>query len=116
VDLTFVDENDIVTFYSDTEERVFPRSAGVIGRKVQNCHPKESVDKVEAIVDAFRKGERDRAEFWFEKGGRFIYVMYTAVRDSQDNYRGVLEMMQDATHIRSLEGSRTLLTWDKNGE
>ncbi|MCF8308867.1 MAG: PAS domain-containing protein [Bacteroidales bacterium] len=112
IDLSYVDENDTVKFYSDTQHRVFPRSAGVIGRKVQNCHPRESVDTVQAIIDAFRKGEQDKAEFWLQMDGKFIYIIYNAVRDEQGNYRGVLEMMQDATHIRSLTGSRKLLTWD----
>jgi DUF438 domain-containing protein/uncharacterized protein (DUF2249 family) len=112
IDLSYVDENDIVKFYSDTKHRVFPRSAGVIGRKVQNCHPRESLASVEAIIDAFRSGKQDKAEFWIEMGGKFIYIIYNAVRDDKGNFRGVLEMMQDATHIRSLTGSRKLLTWD----
>ncbi len=112
IDLSYVDENDIVKFYSDTKHRVFPRSAGVIGRKVQNCHPRESVETVEAIVEAFRKGEQDKAEFWLEMGDKFIYIIYNAVMDEEGNFRGVLEMMQDVTHIRSLKGSRKLLTWD----
>lgn len=111
VDLSYVDENEIVKFYSDTKHRVFPRSAGVIGRKVQNCHPRESVDTVEEIIRAFRKGEQDEAEFWLEIGGKFIYIIYNAVRDEEGKFRGVLEMMQDVTHIRSLEGSQRLLSW-----
>ncbi|PID59184.1 histidine kinase [candidate division KSB3 bacterium] len=113
IDLSYVDEQELVKFYSDTKHRVFPRSAGVIGRKVQNCHPRESVETVEAIIDAFRKGEQDKAEFWIEMNGTFIYIIYTAVREEDGTFRGVLEMMQDATHIRSLTGSRTLLTWDE---
>ncbi|MFV0592733.1 MAG: PAS domain-containing protein [Draconibacterium sp.] len=112
VDLSYVDEKDVVKFYSDTQHRVFPRSAGVIGRKVQNCHPRESVSTVEAIIEAFRNGTQDKAEFWLEMGDKFIYIVYNAVRDEEGNFRGVLEMMQDVTHIRSLQGSRKLLTWD----
>jgi len=111
VDLSYVDENEIVKFYSDTKHRVFPRSAGVIGRQVQNCHPRESVENVEAIIEAFRKGEQDEAEFWLEMGDKFIYIIYNAVRDDNGKFRGVLEMMQDVTHIRSLTGSQKLLTW-----
>jgi DUF438 domain-containing protein len=111
VDLSYVDENNIVKFYTDTEHRVFPRSAGVIGRMVQNCHPRDSVATVEAIIKAFRNGEQDEAEFWLEKGGKFIYIIYNAVRDDQGNFKGVLEMMQDVTHIRSLTGSQKLLSW-----
>nr|WP_252187849.1 PAS domain-containing protein [Anaeromonas frigoriresistens] len=116
VDLSYVDENEIVKFYSDTKHRVFPRSAGVIGRKVQNCHPRESVDTVEEIIKAFREGEQDEAEFWLEMGDKFIYIIYNAVRDETGNFRGVLEMMQDVTHIRSLEGSQRLLSWNDKKE
>ena len=112
IDLSFVDENEIVKFYSDTKHRVFPRSKGIIGRDVKNCHPRESVHTVEQIIDAFRNGEQDEAEFWLEMNGKFIYIYYVAVRDHDGKFRGVLEMMQDATRIRSLTGSRKLLTWE----
>lgn len=113
VDLSYVDENELIKFYSDTPHRIFPRSANVIGREVKNCHPVKSVHVVEEIVEKFRSGEQSQAEFWINKPGLFIYVIYTAVRDENGKFRGVLEMMQDCTHIRELEGSRTLLTWDK---
>lgn len=116
IDLSFVDENELVRFYSDTKHRVFPRSPGVIGRDVKNCHPRESVHNVEQIIEAFRAGREDEAEFWLEIGGKFIYILYTAVRDDEGKFRGVLEMMQDATHIRSLEGSQRLLTWETRKE
>lgn len=112
VDFTFVDEENLVKFYSDTKHRVFPRSAGVIGRAVENCHPRESVDTVEKIINAFKDGTHHEAEFWLEMGGKFIYILYTAVRDEKGNFKGVLEMMQDATHIRSLTGSQRLLSWN----
>ncbi len=113
VDLSYVDENDIVRFYSDTKHHVFPRSPGVIGREVQNCHPKGSVETVQEIINAFRAGRRDRAEFWLDMGGTFVYILYTAVRDENGTYRGVLEMMQDVTHIRGLSGSQRLLNWSE---
>ena len=112
VDLSYVDENELVKFYSDTKHRIFPRSANVIGREVKNCHPAKSITVVEEIIRKFRTGEQSKAEFWINKPGVFIYVLYTAVRDDEGNFKGVLEMMQDCTHIRALEGSRTLLTWD----
>ena len=111
VDISYVDENEIVRFYTDTEHRVFPRSKNVIGRDVKNCHPKASVHIVEEIIKKFRSGEESEAEFWINKPGLFIYITYIAVRDADGRFRGVLEMMQDCTHIRSLEGSQTLLTW-----
>lgn len=114
VDLSYVDENEQVCFYTDTKHRVFPRSRNVIGRDVKNCHPRSSVHIVEEIIEKFRSGEQDRAEFWINKPGLFIYILYVAVRDEEGNFKGVLEMMQDCTHIRSLQGSRTLLTWDQD--
>ena len=116
VDLSYVDENETVCFYSDTEHRVFPRSRNVIGRNVKNCHPRASVHIVEEIIEKFRSGEQDSAEFWINKPGIFIYILYTAVRDEHGKFRGILEMMQDCTHIRSLTDSQTLLTWKKGGE
>nr|WP_308533111.1 DUF438 domain-containing protein [uncultured Prevotella sp.] len=111
IDISFVDENELVKFYSDTNHRIFPRSKNVIGREVTNCHPRKSVHIVKEIVDKFRKGEQDYAEFWINKPDVFIYIHYTAVRDEKGKFCGVLEMMQDCTHIRSLTGSQTLLTW-----
>lgn len=113
VDLSYVDENDLVKFYSDTKHRVFPRSAGVIGRNVKNCHPAESVDSVMEIIDNFRNGKQDEIDFWIQTPkGDFIYIYYVAVRDEKDKFRGVLEMMQNATKIRSLTGQRKIVTWE----
>lgn len=111
VDVTYVDENEIVRFYTDTAHRVFPRSKNVIGREVMNCHPKKSAHVVREVIDKLKSGEQDRAEFWINKPDLFIYILYVAVRDAEGRFRGVLEMMQDCTHIRSLEGSQTLLKW-----
>ena len=114
VDLSYVDENEIVRFYTDTKHRVFPRSKNVIGRDVKNCHPKKSVHIVEEIIEKFRSGEQNEAEFWINKPEIFIYIKYVAVRDEDGKFRGILEMMQDCTHIRALTGSQTLLTWSNN--
>lgn len=111
IDISFVDENELVKFYSDTDHRIFPRSKNVISRQVSNCHPRKSVHIVEEIVAKFRSGEQDKAEFWINKPKVFLYIVYFAVRDKQGRFRGVLEMMQDCTHIRELTGSQTLLTW-----
>ena len=112
VDLTFVDENDRVAYYSEGLERIFPRSPAIIGREVRNCHPPKSVHLVNNILDAFKSGARDKAEFWIELGGRFIYIRYFAVRDIKGYYRGTLEVSQDLTEIRKLEGQRRLLDWE----
>ncbi len=112
VDITVVDENDKVLFFNKPKERFFPRSPAIVGRSVNNCHPPESVHIVEEIVETFRKGERDTAIFWIELKGRFILIQYFALRDDRGEYRGVMEVSQDATEIRKLEGQRRLLNWE----
>jgi hypothetical protein len=112
VDISFVDEHDEVAYYSATKERLFPRSPGVIGRKVQKCHPPKSFHMVQKILDDFRAGKKDVAEFWISMKGRFIHIRYFAVRDSEGNYRGTVEVTQDVTDIRKLEGEQRLLDWD----
>lgn len=112
VDITYVDENDKVIFYNRGEDRVFPRSKGIIGREVKFCHPPKSVHMVLRIVDEFRAGTKDVAEFWINFKGRMIHIRYFAVRDKDKNYRGVIEMSQDVTDIQKLEGQQRLLDWD----
>jgi len=109
VDLTFVDENDEVAFFSRPKERIFPRSAAVIGRDVRNCHPPESVHVVEKIIDSFKDGSKDEAKFWIQMKGMFILIQYFALRDDEGNYRGTLEVSQEVSDIRSLEGEKRLL-------
>jgi len=111
LDVTFVDETDTVRYFSAGAERIFPRSPGVIGRKVQNCHPPDSVQVVNLILDAFRKGERQAAEFWIQSRGRFIQIRYFALRDEAGRYRGCLEVSQDVSSARGLQGERRLLDW-----
>ena len=112
IDITFVDEHDRVIFYNRGEERVFPRSAGIIGREVKFCHPPKSVGTVLKIVENFKAGTQNEANFWFNYRGRLIYVRYFAVRDKEKNYKGVIEMSQDITDIQKIEGERRLLEWD----
>lgn len=112
LDITYVDENDRVIFYNRGEERVFPRSAGIIGREVKFCHPPKSVGTVLRILEEFRKGTQNESSFWINYKGRLIYIRYFAVRDSQKNYKGVIEMSQDITDIKTIEGEKRLLDWD----
>lgn len=112
LDLSFIDENDNVLYYSDVPDRLFPRSPGVIGRNVKNCHPPKSQHIVMKILEAFKKGTKDVAEFWLEIKGNFIYIRYFAVRDKEGKYRGTLEISQDITNIRKLEGTQRLLNWE----
>jgi DUF438 domain-containing protein len=109
VDISFVGPDDKVAYYSDTAHRIFPRSAAVIGREVKNCHPPKSVPVVTEILEAFKNGVRDNAEFWLELDGKFIHIQYLAIRNKQSEYLGCLEIGQDATRLRSLTGQRRLL-------
>jgi DUF438 domain-containing protein len=112
IDISFVNENDEVIYYSATPERIFPRSPGVIGRRVQNCHPPKSVDMVEKILSSFKAGTKNVAEFWIQMQGKMINIRYFAVRDQVGKYRGCLEVSQDITHIQKLTGNKRLLDWE----
>lgn len=111
VDVSFVDADDKVMYYSDSPHRVFPRSPGIIGRSVQNCHPPKSVAVVERILESFKRKEKDKADFWIEMGGRFIVISYKPIYDDAGTYLGTLEMSWDATEVRGLTGQRRLLDW-----
>ena len=111
LDISFVNENDEVAYYSATPDRLFPRSPGVIGRKVQNCHPPKSVDMVEKILSSFKAGTKDVAEFWIQMHGKMIHIRYFAVRDIGGKYRGCLEVSQDITQIQKITGNKRLLDW-----
>jgi DUF438 domain-containing protein len=112
VDLTFVDADDRVRFFTEGEKRIFVRPKAVIGRKVEHCHPPASVHIVEQIVSDFRAGRQNVAEFWIELKGQFVHIRYFAVRDDKGTYLGTLEVSQDLTKERSLEGERRLLQYD----
>lgn len=109
IELSFVDANDRVRYFShEHHQKIFPRGRGAIGRRVQQCHPPKSVDKVNAILASFKRGERDLAEFWLDLRGRKIHVRYTAVRSPEGTYLGCLETVQDITRIQQLQGERRL--------
>lgn len=110
-DVTFVDENDKVVFFNKGTERTFLRSPGVIGREVKFCHPPKSVDTVLKILEAFKTGSKDSAEFWITFGGRLVHIRYFALRDKEKRYKGVVEITQDITDIKNIEGERRLLDW-----
>lgn len=109
VDITFVGKEDSVRYFSKAKERIFPRTKAIIGRKVQQCHPPESIHVVNKILDDFRNGHRDVAEFWIHSKGRLIYIRYFAVRDKNGDYLGCLEVTQDITDIKKIEGEKRLL-------
>jgi PAS domain S-box-containing protein len=109
VDITFVDKEDTVRYFSQSKGRIFPRAKAVIGRKVQQCHPQESLQKVVQILEDFRSRRRDVAEFWINLKGRLIYIRYFAVRDGDGKYLGCLEVTQDITDVQKITGERRLL-------
>ena len=111
VEISFVDENDLVKLWNKHETRIFKRPISVIGKSVQNCHPKQSVDKVNQILSDFKSGRRDSAEFWINLGERKVYIRYFAVRDKTGRYLGTLEATQDITEIKKIEGEKRLLEY-----
>jgi len=113
VELTFIDKNDEVRFFNKPKDRVFLRTKTIIGRKVERCHPRKSVHIVNKILEAFKRGEKDLAEFWIRLGPRLLYIRYFAVRDEKGEYLGTLEVTQDVTGIRELKGEKRLPDWEK---
>ncbi len=112
IDITFVDKEDTVKYFNKGEERIFIRTKAVIGRKVQQCHPQKSIHIVNKILEAFKNGKKDVAEFWIQKkDGRVIHIRYFAVRDKNGEYLGTLEVTQDITDIKKIEGEKRLLDW-----
>lgn len=112
-DMTFVDKDDTVRYFTPGRERIFDRSRAILGRKVQYCHPPKSVHIVNQIVRDFKAGKQDRARFWINMRGRIIYICYYAMRDAEGNYMGTLEVTQDLTEVRALEGEQRLLAYDE---
>ncbi|MGZ8883281.1 MAG: DUF438 domain-containing protein, partial [Nitrososphaeraceae archaeon] len=109
VDITFVDKDDTVKYFSDNKDRVFIRTRSIIGRKVQNCHPPQSVEIVERLLAEFKNGKRDQADFWINFKNRLIFIKFIAVRDEGLNYLGTIEITMDITDIRSLKGEKRLI-------
>jgi len=108
-EVSFVDADDTVRYYSKGGRRIFKRTPAVIGRKVQNCHPKKSVHVVQQVLDDLRAGRREEAAFWIDLNGRKMYIRYFPVSDKNGDYIGTLEVTQDITEIKTIEGQRRLL-------
>ena len=111
VEITFVDSNDKVKYFSQTKRQIFKRNRAVLGRDVRLCHPPKSVHIVEQVVSDFKAGKEDQASFWFEMNNMFIYIVYYAIRDENNKYLGTMEVVQDVTNIRKLEGEQRLLSY-----
>ncbi len=108
VEITFIDDKDVVKYFNRAENRVFPRTKAVIGRTVQNCHPPKSVHIVEKILSNFKSGKQNHADFWIQMKEKFVYIRYFAIRDKSGKYIGTLEVTQDVTEIRNLRGERRI--------
>ncbi len=109
VEISIVDVDDTVKYYSKGGNRVFPRTPAVIGKKVQDCHPPQSLHKVEEILNGFKEGKLDKAEFWIELHGKKVLIRYFPVKDKEGKYVGCLEVTQDITEIQNLKGEKRLL-------
>ena len=109
LDLTFVDDTDTVRYYSRGDDRIFRRTPSVIGRRVQDCHPPQSLHKVEPVVSELKSGKRNAAEFWIDLKGRKILIRYFAVRDKQGKFMGIIEVTQDITDLQKITGQKRLL-------
>jgi hypothetical protein len=112
VDVTFVDAEDRVAFFSEGPDRVFERSRAILGREVRHCHPPKSVHIVDRILSDFKAGRQDVAEFWIQMQGKFVHIRYFAVKDEAGAYLGTLEVTQDLTRLRALQGERRLLQYE----
>lgn len=112
LDLTFVDAEDRVAFFSEGPDRIFARSKAIIGRKVQHCHPPRSADTVNKILDDFRAGRQNVAEFWINFQAKFVHIRYFAVRNPEGKYLGTVELTQDLAPLRKLTGERRLLAYE----
>lgn len=112
VDITFVDRNGVVKYFSQAKERIFPRTKSVIGRKVENCHPPASVHIVEKLIEDLMAGRKDHEDFWIKMGSKYVYIRYFAVRDGDGNYAGTLEVTQDIWPVQEISGEKRLVSED----
>jgi DUF438 domain-containing protein len=113
VDMTFVDRNDKVKYFSQGSERIFQRNRAILNRDVRHCHPPASAHIVEKIIEDFKGGRESRAPFWIRMGGKFIHIEYFALRDEKGEYLGTLEVSHDVERYRQLAGERRILAYGK---
>jgi len=111
IDVSFIDADDQVRYFNKAEKRIFVRTKAVLGRKVQMCHPQKNLHVVNKIVEAFKTGKKDVAEFWITIENRFVHIRFFAVRSKGGKYLGAVEVVQDVTDIKKLEGQKRLLDW-----
>jgi len=109
MEMSFVDKDDTVRYFNKNGDRIFPRPPAVLGKRVQDCHPKKSLHKVNQILDDFKNNRKDSAEFWIDLANRKIFIRYFAVRARNGSYLGCLEVTQDITEIQKIKGEKRLL-------
>jgi DUF438 domain-containing protein len=110
IDITFIDREDRVRYFSETRDRIFVRTRAVLGRTVQLCHPPQSVAIVEQILESFKSGTRSNVDFWLNLEDKLVYIRYFALHDASGSYLGTLEVTQDVTNIRRLEGEKRIFS------
>jgi DUF438 domain-containing protein len=108
VEITFVDNEDTFRYFSGTKDRAFARARASIGRKVQQCHPQKSLDKVNGIIADFRAKKKDSEHFWIHLGDKFLHISYFAVRDAGGEYLGTLETIQDIAPLQGVSGEKRM--------
>ena len=111
VDLTFVDRNDKVKYFTQGSERIFQRNRAILNRDVRHCHPPASAHIVDKILNDFKSGKQSRAPFWINHRGSFIHIEYFALRNEQGEYLGTLEVSQNLTGYRKLAGEQRILSY-----
>jgi DUF438 domain-containing protein len=111
VDMTFVNKNDKVKYFSQNEKRIFQRNRAILNRDVRHCHPPSSTHIVDKIIDDFKSGKESRAPFWINMGGKMIYIEYFALRNEKNEYIGTLEVSHDISKYRELEGEQRILSY-----
>ncbi|MCX6639339.1 MAG: PAS domain-containing protein [bacterium] len=109
VEITFVDKDDQLRFFSETKDPIFPRSKAALGLKVQNCHPQKSIHLVNKILEDFKTKKSDVASFWINMQGKLVYIRYFAVRNREGDYLGCMEVTQNITELKNIEGEKRLL-------
>ena len=110
VDITFIDQDDVVRYFSHGKERIFARTKAVIGRTVQNCHPPKSVHVVEQLLKDFKSGVKDVEDFYIKFRDVYVYIRYFAIRDENGAYMGTLEFTQNIGPIQNIEGEKRILS------
>ncbi|MFA9556643.1 DUF438 domain-containing protein [Evansella sp. AB-rgal1] len=110
VDITYIDKDDFVRYFSHGKERIFHRTKSVIGRTVQNCHPPQSSHIVNQLLDDFKSGKKDTEDFWIKFKDKYVLIRYFAVKDAEGNYAGTLEFTQNIGPIQEITGEKRLMS------